>query len=92
MCIYIFILGLYQGYIGIMEKKMETSRMGYTGYILGLCCCSILPFQNPAPKAHRDSPSDLDSPTSLVEDAHLGVILVLGDLRSLRTSRFEPWT
>ena len=28
--------GLYWGYIGIMEKKMETRIMGYIGYILGL--------------------------------------------------------
>ena len=28
------ILGLYWGYIGIMEKKMETTTMGYIrGYI-----------------------------------------------------------
>ena len=35
-----YILGLYRGYIGIMEKKMETTIMGlyrdYIGYILGL--------------------------------------------------------
>ena len=27
---------IYWGYIGIMEKKMETTIMGYIGYILGL--------------------------------------------------------
>ena len=27
--IYRVILGLYRGYIGIMEKKMETTIMGY---------------------------------------------------------------
>ena len=26
--------GLYWGYIGIIEKKMETTIMGYIGYIL----------------------------------------------------------
>ena len=30
------ILGLYWDYIGIMEKKMETTIMGYIGVILGL--------------------------------------------------------
>ena len=32
------ILGLYRGYIGIMEKKMETTIVfrGYIGVILGL--------------------------------------------------------
>ena len=30
------ILGLYGGYIGIMEKKMETTKMGYIGSILGI--------------------------------------------------------
>ena len=29
------ILGLYWGYLGIMEKKMETTIMGYIGVILG---------------------------------------------------------
>ena len=28
--------GLYRAYIGIMEKKMETTIMGYRRYILGL--------------------------------------------------------
>ena len=28
------ISGLYRGYIGIMEKKMETTIMGYIGHIL----------------------------------------------------------
>ena len=27
--------GLYWGYIGIMEKKMETAIVGYIGAILG---------------------------------------------------------
>ena len=30
------ILGLYRGYIGIMEKKMETTTVIVIGYILGL--------------------------------------------------------
>ena len=29
------ISGLYWGYIGIMEKKMDTTFVGYIGYILG---------------------------------------------------------
>ena len=28
MCIYIYIYGLYRGYIGIMKKKMEATIMG----------------------------------------------------------------
>ena len=28
-----YILGLYWGYVGIMEKKMETTIMGYIGVI-----------------------------------------------------------
>ena len=27
---------VYCGYIGRMEKKMETTEMGYMGYMLGL--------------------------------------------------------
>ena len=42
--IYIHILGseygicwvYYMGYIGIMENKMETTKMGYIGSILGI--------------------------------------------------------
>ena len=30
-------LGLYWGYIGIMEKKMETTIMGYIGIYYGVC-------------------------------------------------------
>ena len=26
----------FRGYIGIMEKKMETTRIGFIGYIMGL--------------------------------------------------------
>ena len=37
------ILGLYKGYIGIMEKKMETTIMGYIGYNIGV----ILEGSNP---------------------------------------------
>ena len=33
MSIYIYIYGLYWGYIGIMEKKMETTKTG------GVCVC-----------------------------------------------------
>ena len=28
------ILGLYNAYMGIMEKKMETTIMGYIGYFV----------------------------------------------------------
>ena len=33
VCVYIYIYGLYWGYIGIMEKKMETTKTG------GVCVC-----------------------------------------------------
>ena len=39
------IIGIYRGYIGIMEKKMETTIMGlyrdYIGYVLGMYRGSI---------------------------------------------------
>ena len=45
-----YILGLCWGYIGIMEKKMETTIMGlyrdYIGYVLGL---------------HRDNGKNMES-------------------------------
>ena len=33
--IYGVILGLYWGYMGIMEQKMEASILGYRGYFQG---------------------------------------------------------
>ena len=36
-------MGLYRGYVGIMEKKIETTLMGYTrGYIGSQGCVSQL--------------------------------------------------
>ena len=42
----------FSGYIGIMEKKMETTIMGYIGiigYILGLQSLHVLKFSKGAP-------------------------------------------
>ena len=43
------ILGIFLGYIGIMEKTMETTKMGYIGSILGYhnFCTSRLGLGHP---------------------------------------------
>ena len=35
--VYVGCIGFSKGNIGIMEKKMENTTMGYIGVILGMC-------------------------------------------------------
>ena len=37
-------LGLYWGYVWIMEKKMETIIMGYIGYRISMSYCQYSPY------------------------------------------------
>ena len=47
MYMYIYILGLYRGYIGIMEKKMETTTIGVVGVYKVGDCQNFGPFLDP---------------------------------------------